>query len=105
VDAAVAAAGFGEAELRAHPGAVRAGVDPVAAREAGQQRVDGPRHAARRRAAVHDLRDAAERDARAPARQAACSCSSLWMQMQMQAAVSAYICVKREKKRGENQRS
>jgi len=72
VDAAVAAADVGEAELRAHLGAVRAGVDPLAPREAGQHRVDGARGAARRRAAVHDLRDPTERDARAPARQAAC---------------------------------
>jgi hypothetical protein len=71
VDEAVAAGGLGEAELGAHLGAVRARVDPLAAREVGQHRVQRPRRAARRRAAVHDLRHAPERDARAPARQAA----------------------------------
>ena len=76
VDAAVAAGGVREAELGAHLGAVRAGVDPLAPREVGQQRVERPRRAARRRAAVHDLRHATERDARAPARQAA------WMSCQ-----------------------
>jgi hypothetical protein len=71
VDAAVAAGVLGEAELGAQLGAVGAGVDPLAPREVGQQRVQRPARPARRRAAVHDLGDATERDARAPARQAA----------------------------------
>ena len=74
VDEAVGAWRLGEAELRAHHGAVGAGVDPGALRrrEAGDDRVQCPARPARRRAAVHHLRDPPERDARAPVRQAAC---------------------------------
>jgi hypothetical protein len=70
VDAAVAAGRVGEPELRAHLLPVRAGVDPLAPRQVAQQRVQRAARPARRRPPVHDLRDPAERDARAPARQA-----------------------------------
>ena len=76
-DAAVAAGGVGEAVLGAHLAAVGAGVDALAAGDHGQQRVQRAAGAARRRAPVHHLRHPPERDARAPARHAACRLMSI----------------------------
>jgi hypothetical protein len=65
--------GLLEAVLRAHLGAVEAGVDPLALppREEPDPHVERPAGAAGRRPAVHDLRHQPERHARADARQAA----------------------------------
>jgi hypothetical protein len=72
VDAAVGAGALLEAVLRAHLGAVEAGVDALAAGEQHDERVQRPAGAARRGTPVDDLRDLPERDARAQARHAAC---------------------------------
>lgn len=71
VDAAVGAGAHLEAVLRAHLGAVEAGVDALTAGEQHDERVQRPAGAAGRGAPVDDLRGLPERDARAHARHAA----------------------------------